>query len=92
MFHNQLKDKYDFILGHDLLKILGLNIYYSASQFVWDNITVEMVPSGYWTKNKISSVAKSEKEELHLAKILPADEKEQLKNVLFEFQDLFQGR
>jgi hypothetical protein len=117
MFQKRPKDKYDFILGHDLLKGLGLIIDYSASQFMWDNITVDMVPSGYWTKNKITSTAKGwnaekqQRNEMHVTQILPADykptdiievvqnqthltadEKEQLQRMLFDFQDLFQGK
>jgi len=53
------KDKYDFILGRDLLKDLGLDIQYSASQFIWNDIIVTMVPSGHWTKEKISGIATS---------------------------------
>ncbi len=34
MFQKCQKDKYDFILSRGLLKILGLDIHYSASQFV----------------------------------------------------------
>jgi hypothetical protein len=52
-------DKYDIFLGRDLLQAIGLDIHYSASQFTWDNISVAMVPSGYWTKEKISTIAKS---------------------------------
>jgi len=29
-----------------LLKDLGLDIHYSVSQFMWDNITVDIVPNG----------------------------------------------
>jgi hypothetical protein len=81
MFQKLPKDKYDFILGRDLVKDLGLDIHYSALQFVWENISEDMVPSGYWTKNEITSLAKtwnaprqgtqkkeSENEELCLAK------------------------
>jgi len=83
MFTKRPKDKYDFILGRDLLRDLGLDIQYSTSQFVWDNIIVDMVPSGYWTQKKISAVAKTwtqrkqpkVEEELHLTQILPADYK-----------------
>jgi hypothetical protein len=80
MFQQRPKDKYDFILGRDLLKDLGFDIHYSTSQFVWDNISVDMVPSGYWTKSKITNVAKMwnpnrKQEELQLAKILPAEYK-----------------
>jgi hypothetical protein len=79
------KDKYDFILGHDLLKDLGLDIQCSASQYILNGI---IIPSGHWTKNKISSVAKTwitnkstqkkqseANEDLNLAQILPTDYK-----------------
>jgi hypothetical protein len=59
MYHKKATDKYDFILGRDLLTDLGLDIHYSASQFVWENITVDMVPSGYWNQEKISTLAKT---------------------------------
>jgi len=54
-----------------------MDIHYSTNQFVWDNIYIDMVPSGYWTKDKISSVAKTwnERKEIHLTKILPAEYK-----------------
>jgi hypothetical protein len=82
-----------------------------------------MVPNGCWMKQTISKTAETwnapqnqyeknwTKNELHLAKILPADykpvdisdvinkqthltskEQDLLKNILFEFQDLFQDR
>jgi hypothetical protein len=114
MFQKRAKDKYDFILGHDLLKELGLDIHYSASQFVWENISVDMVPSGYWTKNKITGLAKTWNapcKELWSTRILPVEykpvdiaavmqkqthlnveEQEKLKNTLFDFQTLFQGK
>jgi hypothetical protein len=53
MFDKQLKGKYDFFLGHDLLKDVGLDIHYRASQFIWNDIIIFMVPSGHWTKEKI---------------------------------------
>jgi hypothetical protein len=59
MYHKKATDKYDFILGRDLLTDLGLDIHYSASQFVWENIAVDMVPSGYWNQEKISNLAKT---------------------------------
>jgi len=87
MFQKQSKDKYDFILGRDLLQDIGLDIHYSTSQFVWDNIIVNMVPYGFWTSQKIKNVATTWRnqnsktaetkinEELHLAEIKPADYK-----------------
>lgn len=59
MFQKCSKDKYDFIIGRDLPKDVGLNIHYSASQFVWDIISIDMVPSGYWIKSKITNVTKT---------------------------------
>jgi hypothetical protein len=34
------------------LQAIGLDIHYSASQLIWDKISVAMVPSGYWSKEK----------------------------------------
>jgi hypothetical protein len=89
---------------------------------MWQNITVNMLPPGYWTKQKISNIAKTwnpnrkelhdvETEELRLAKILPAEckptdidnvinkqthlspeERKQLRDVLLDFGNLFQGK
>jgi hypothetical protein len=58
MYQKKAKVKYDFILGRDLLKDLGLDIHYSTSQFVWDNIIVDMLPSGYWSQDRISKLSK----------------------------------
>jgi len=49
----------DIIIGRDLLADLGLDLHYSTSQFVWNGITVDMVPSGYLTQEKISNLAKT---------------------------------
>ncbi len=59
MFQKRPKDKYDFILGRDLLRELKLDIPYSTLQFVWENIIVDMVPSRHWTKTTIATAAKS---------------------------------
>jgi hypothetical protein len=87
MYQKRPQDKYDFILGHDLLQEIGFDIYYSASQFVWDNIIVDMVPCGYWTQKKIETMTKmwrkrSETEtaqivihELQVTEIKPAEYK-----------------
>jgi hypothetical protein len=83
MFQKRPKDKYDFILGRDLLIELSIDIRYSTAQFVWENIIVDMVPRNYWTEQKIRNIAKTwnvnkrehNVEELHLAEILPADYK-----------------
>jgi hypothetical protein len=70
-----------------LLQEIGFDIYYSASQFVWDNIIVDMVPCGYWTQKKIETMTKmwrkrSETEtaqivihELQVTEIKPAEYK-----------------
>jgi len=83
MFQKRSKDKYDFILGRDLLTELSIDIRYSTAQFVWENIIGDMVPRNYWTEQKIRNIAKTwnvnkrehNVEELHLAEILPADYK-----------------
>jgi hypothetical protein len=43
IFQKRLKDRYDFILGHALLKDLKIVIDYGAFQFIWDGITIS-----YW--------------------------------------------
>jgi hypothetical protein len=117
VFTKRPNDKYDVILGRDLLQAIGLDIHYCASQFTWDNISIAMVPSGHQTQDKITKVAKSwskqESElanEVQLTEILPAEYKpidinnvadqqthlspeecEQLRNVLLDFNELFQG-
>jgi hypothetical protein len=87
MYQKRPQGKYDFILGHDLLQEIGFDIYYSASQFVWDNIIVNMVPCGYSTQKKIETTSKmwrkrSETEtmqiaihELQVTEIKPAEYK-----------------
>jgi hypothetical protein len=80
-FHTLTKrpnDKYDVILGRDLLQSIGLDTHYSASQFTWDSISVAMVPSGYWSKEKIEHIDASwnnKHEEAHITEILPAEYK-----------------
>jgi hypothetical protein len=59
MYQKQSKDKYDFILGCDLLKGIRFDIHYSASRFACDNIIVNMVPFRYWRKKKIENTAKA---------------------------------
>jgi hypothetical protein len=77
MFTKCSNDKYDIILDRDFLQAIGLDIRYSASQFTWDNISVAMVPSRYWTKDKISTVARSwnKSHEVQLTEFLPAEYK-----------------
>ncbi len=78
MFDKRSNDRYDLILGRDLLQDIGLDIHYSSSNFTWDNISVTMVPSGYWSQEKISATARSwneSKQEINIREILPADYK-----------------
>lgn len=90
MFEKQPKDKYDFILGCNLLKDLGFNIHYSALQFAWGDIIVDMIPSDHWAKEKISYVATSRntkkikniKNELCLTEILLAEYKSNIIDIM----------
>jgi hypothetical protein len=59
MYYKKAKDSNDIIIGHDLLADLGLELHYSTSQFVRNKITVDMVPSGYWTQEKKFNLAKT---------------------------------
>jgi hypothetical protein len=42
MFNKRSNDKYDLILGRDLLQAIGLDFHYSSSTLTWDNISVTM--------------------------------------------------
>jgi len=78
LFDKHANDEYDIILGRDLLQAIGLDIHCSESNFTWDNISVAMFPSGYWTQEKISAIAKSwsgPKQEINVTEILPANYK-----------------
>jgi hypothetical protein len=95
VFTKRPNDKYDIILGRDLLRATGLDLHYSASQFTWDNISIDMVPSGYWTQEKITSIAKSwdtatqkvwATNEVHVAEFLPAKYKPADINAIVEQQ------
>jgi hypothetical protein len=59
MAQKQSKDKYDFILGQDLLTELSIDICYSIAQVIWENIIIDMVPCAYWTEQKIKNIAKT---------------------------------
>jgi hypothetical protein len=37
-----------FIIGEDILSENELEILYSSKQFQWNDISVNMVPKGYW--------------------------------------------
>lgn len=59
LFEKRSNDKYDVILGRDLLQAIGLGIQYSTNRFTWDDISIDMVPRGYWTQERISNIAKT---------------------------------
>jgi hypothetical protein len=59
MAQKRSKDKYDFILGQDLLTALSIDICYSIAQFIWENIIIDMVHCTYWTEQKIKNIAKT---------------------------------
>jgi hypothetical protein len=58
LFERRPNDKYDVLLVGYLLQAIGQDIQYSTSKFTWDSISIEMVHSGYWTKEKNSSIVK----------------------------------
>jgi hypothetical protein len=55
MFEKSRKDAYDLIIGRNILSEIGLNILYDTHQFEWNDIKVNMVPRGHWSKENISS-------------------------------------
>ncbi len=55
MFEKSRKDAYDLIIGWNILSEIWLNILYDTHQFEWNDIKVNMVPGGHWSKENISS-------------------------------------
>ena len=52
LFKKKKKDKYDAIIGRDLLKKIGINLLYSTGHIRWGDISVPMVPMGHFSRNK----------------------------------------
>jgi hypothetical protein len=55
MFQKMPNDKYDFVLGCDILQELALDLCYSAKSFVWQGMSTDMVPRGFWTAGTIAN-------------------------------------
>jgi hypothetical protein len=55
MFQKSSKDTYDLILGRDILTSIGFNILYESNKFMWQDIQVDMVPRGHWSKDNINA-------------------------------------
>ena len=45
LFEKKKNDKYDFILGRDLLQTVGIDILNSTGTLRWDDIEIKMMPS-----------------------------------------------
>jgi hypothetical protein len=78
IFKKSQQDTYDLILGRDILTSIGFNILYDANKFMWQDIQVDMVPRGHWSRKNISSFWKQFKlaqEEANLTVIKPAEYK-----------------
>ena len=52
LFKNTKEDRYDAIIGRDLLEKIGIDLLYSSGQIRWGNISVPMVPMGHFSGNK----------------------------------------
>jgi hypothetical protein len=79
MFEKSRKDAYDLIIGWNILSEIWLNILYDTHQFEWNDIKVNMVPGGHWSKENISSFWKkfkaAQEEEANLTEIKSAEYK-----------------
>ena len=53
LFKKTKKEKYDVIMGRDLLKKMGIDLLYSTGHIHWGGISVPMVPMGHFSGNKI---------------------------------------
>jgi Aspartyl protease len=47
---------YDFIFGRDYLARIGLDLRFSNKTIEWDDMIMEMHPTGYWTKERIEEI------------------------------------
>ncbi len=78
VFQKSQQDTYDLILGRNILTSIGFNILYDTNKFMWQDIQVDMVPRGHWSRKNISSFWKQFKiaqEEANLTVIKPAEYK-----------------
>ena len=53
MFKPKQDNKYDFILGRDILQEIGLDVLNSSQTFKWGEIEVPMVERNHWHKRFI---------------------------------------
>ncbi len=53
MFKKHKEDTYYIIIGRDILLEIGMTICYNKVKFIWDEIQVDMVPRGHWTRKTI---------------------------------------
>ena len=52
LFKRHKNDRYDMVLGRDLMQSLGLDILNSTQKFKWNGIEIDMVPTGHWSGGK----------------------------------------
>ena len=55
LFKGSKNDKYDVIIGRDLMQALGIDILNSRRTFKWDDIEIPMMPMGYWNRSRINN-------------------------------------
>ena len=55
LFKGAKTDKYDVIIGRDLMQALGIDILNSRHTFKWDDIEIPMMPMGYWKQSRINN-------------------------------------
>ena len=52
LFKKTKEDRYDAIIGRDLLEKIGIDLLYSSGQICWGEISVPMVHMGHFSSNK----------------------------------------
>ena len=52
LFGKQDSDRYNAIVGRDLMTNLGIDLVYSTGEIKWGNVSVPMVPMGHFSKNE----------------------------------------
>ena len=95
LFRGSKKERYDVIIGRDILQSLGIDIINSKRTFKWDDIEIPMMPMGYWKRSRINTYLNRIKNkpprshENFQAVMLPANyKKPDLKEVVSEIEHL----
>ena len=52
-FEKRDDDKYDVIIGRDVMGQIGLNLLFGTNEFQWGEIKIPMIPRGHWSRKRL---------------------------------------